>query len=74
MTAIPADELAGRTCEVRFAHVAASVIAWIFAIPGMIIGGLWRGSVFCGLAMAYGFCLGAGIPWPDRGKQQAPPS
>jgi hypothetical protein len=81
---IPVDDLATRARAARISRIVVTVIAacflaigWaigrFFRILGWVSGAVFRGCVFCGLAVAEGFELGAKLaPKPPEEQPRQP--
>ena len=78
LESVPVDQIAEHASQVRAGQVLITVITAVFYGIGWTAGSLWRGIVFCCLAIRYGYRAGAHIPVaaaqpaPARGPRPGP--
>jgi hypothetical protein len=78
LEAVPVDAIAEHASQVRAGQVLVTCITAFFFAIGWTVGSLWRGTVFCCLAIRYGYRQGAHIttaatqPEPVRGHRPGP--
>jgi len=62
LESVPVEAIAEHASQVRAGQVLLTVITAFFYGIGWTVGSLWRGLVFCCLAIRYGYRGGAHTP------------
>lgn len=79
LSAVPVGQISEHASQVRAGQVLVTVITAFFFAIGWTFGSVWRATVFCCLAIRYGYRQGARItvapapaPEPARGPRPGP--
>ena len=67
---VPREAISEQASQVRPGETIATVITAVFFAIGWVFGASWRGVVFCGLAVRYGYRAGAGVTVKPASQQE----